>query len=134
MQLKALTKSAIGMTDEQCQPDKMPGLRGGRELTMAQVAKLPRLGGSWPVDLVIKAGTGTDFYRGGEQGEIAAPRQVGARNDKVTWCWMKETAIEHWRRDLNLQVSSLFLGLMNRTTISARGALSTGRAPVGRGR
>ncbi|MCK4844022.1 MAG: hypothetical protein KAS83_03520, partial [Dehalococcoidia bacterium] len=29
---------------------------------------------------------------GGEPNEIATPRQVGARNDKSTWCWMKETA------------------------------------------
>jgi len=91
--------------------------------------------------------------------EIATPRQVGARNDKSAWCWMKETAIKIWRRDLQEPVSSLvlapvaeapsdlsyrlvypagqgrgWLGLMSRTTICAREASSTRRAPVGRGR
>jgi len=69
-----------------------------------------------------------DSYQGGEPNEIATPRQVGARNDKrglneiatprqvgagndkVAWCWMKEAVTESWRRDLNLQVSSLFFG------------------------
>jgi len=90
-----------------------------------------------------------------EPNEIAAPRQVGARNDKgeagepgtpgihgaaclsrndrLAWCWMKEAATKSWRRDLDEQVSSLFLGLTSRTTISTHGAFSTGRVPVGRG-
>jgi len=148
-------KSAIGMTDEQCQTDKMPGLRGGRELTMVQVAKLVSSGRRWPGDLVTKAGARTDFYAGGEPNEIATPRQVGARNDKRTpneiagpsthgvecwasndkraWCWMKEAATKSWRRDLNLRVSSLVLGVGSKTTISAHEAFSTGRVPVGRG-
>jgi hypothetical protein len=158
MQLKALTKSATGMTDEQCEAGKMPGLRGGRELTIAQVAKLPRSGRNWLGDFGEKVPARMNFYHGGEPNEIATPRQVGARNDKRAWCWLKETATKGWRRDLNLQVSSLFLapvaetspdfsyrlvfaagqrtgwlGLMNRTTISAQGAFSTGRVPVGRG-
>ena len=92
----------------------------------------------------------------GEPTEIATPRQVGARsdkgepheivaasidgagclppNDKGTWCWVKKTAARSWRRDLDEPVSSLFLGLTSRTTISAYGAFSTGRVPVGRGR
>ena len=106
MQLKALTKSVTGMTDEQCEAGKMSGLRGGRELTIAQVAERP----SNP---------------GGEPNEIATPRQVGARNDKRAWCWLKETATKNWRRDRHLQVSSLFLGLTSETTISTRGAFST---------
>ena len=96
---------------------------------------------------------------GGEPNEIATPRQVGARNDKSAWCWMKETAIKIWGRDPREPVSSLvlapvaeassdlpyclvsragqgrgWLGLMSRTTICAREAFSTGRVPVGRGR
>jgi len=69
----------------------------------------------------------------GEPTEIATPRQVGARNDGNTWCPMKETATKCCRRDLDEQVSSLFLGLTSRTTISTHGAFSTGRVPVGRG-
>jgi len=90
MQLKALTKSVTGMTDEQCEAGKMPGLRGGRELTTAQVVERPS-------------------NLGGEPNEIATPRQVGARNDKRAWCWLKETATKSWRRDLQEPVSSLFL-------------------------
>jgi len=96
---------------------------------------------------------------GGEPNEIATPRLVGARNNKSAWCWMKETAIKIWGRDLREQVSSLVLapvaeaspdlsyclvsrigqgrgwpGLMSRTTICAREASSTRRVPVGRGR
>jgi len=71
---------------------------------------------------------------GGEPSEIATPRQVGARNDKGAWCWLKETATKSWRRDLQMRVSSLFLGLMNKTTISAHGAFSAGRVPVDGGR
>jgi hypothetical protein len=65
--------------------------------------------------------------------DTGMPGHVAARNDKGAWCWMKETATESWRRDLDEPVSSLFLGLANRTTISTRGAFSTGRVPVGRG-
>jgi hypothetical protein len=114
MQLKALTKSATGMTDEQCEAGKMPGLRGGRELTTTQVAERPSNPG-W------------------EPSEIAAPRQVGARNDKSAWCWLKETATKSWRRDLQMAVSSLVLGVASETTISVHEAFSTGRVPVGRG-
>ena len=150
MQLKALTRSATGMTDGQCRSNKMAGLRGGRELTIMQAAKLPSSGRSWLGEWGRKVPATMDFYRGGlaflslrgakrrsnlrgEPNEIATPRQVGAGNDKVAWCWMKEAATESWRRDLNLQVSSLVFGAMNRTTISACGAPSTGRVPVGRG-
>jgi len=44
--------------------------------------------------------------------EIAAPRLVGARNDKSAWCWMKETATKIWRRDLQEPVSSLVLAMV----------------------
>ena len=96
---------------------------------------------------------------GGEANEIATPRQVGARNDKRAWWWMKEAAIKIWGRDRQEPVSSLVLApvaqtssnfsyhlvcpagagrgwlrMMNRTTISAHEAFSTGRVPVGRGR
>jgi hypothetical protein len=94
----------------------------------------------------------------GEPGEIAMPRQVGARNDKRGPRLINQAAIETLRRDLQMRVSSLFLapvaqtssgfscrsiypagagrgwlGLTNRTTISAREAFSTGRVPVGYG-
>jgi hypothetical protein len=154
MQLKALTKSSTGMTDEQCQADKMPGLRGGRELTTTRVAKLASTGRSWPGERTREVTARMNFCHGGlaplslrgakrrsnpggEPNEIATPRQVGARNDKRAWCWMKETAAESWRRDLQKQVSSLFLGemgVMSKTTISTHGAFSTGRVLVGRGR
>ena len=96
---------------------------------------------------------------GGEPNGIATPRQVGARNDKRAWCWLKEAATKSWRRDLQMRVSSLFLapvvetspdfsyrlvfaagqrtgwlGLMNKTTISTHGAFSAMRVPVGGGR
>jgi hypothetical protein len=133
MQLKALTKSATGMTDEQCEAGKMPGLRGGRELTIAQVAKLPSSGRSWLNDLRREVPVRMNYYHGGlaflswqgvrflayagdrlrnlggEPNEIATPRQVGARNDKRAWYWLKETATKSWRRDLQMTVSSLFL-------------------------
>ena len=93
---------------------------------------------------------------GVELDEIATPRQVGARNDKggrdeivapsihgagcrarndkgAWWC-TKETAKKSCRRDLQGQVSSLFLGSMSKTSIPAHGAFSTGKVPVGRGR
>jgi hypothetical protein len=75
------------------------------------------------------------------------------------WCWMKETATKSRRRDLQMPVSSLVFGagqgsiaslllpldlscwhgtrwirVTSKMTISARGAFSTGRMPVGRGR
>ena len=75
----------------------MPALRGGRELTTTQVAERP----SNP---------------GGEPNEIATPRQVGARNDKGAWCWLKETATKSWRRDLQMRVSSLFLAPVAETS------------------
>jgi hypothetical protein len=42
-------------------------------------------------------------------------------------------ATKSGRRDLDKQVSSLFLGATSRMTISTRGAFSTGRVSVGRG-
>jgi hypothetical protein len=70
-----------------------------------------------------------------EANEIAAPGMHSAgRRDESAWCWMKEAATKGWRRDLHLKVSSLFLGLASRATISAHEAFSTGRVPVGCGR
>ena len=127
MQLKALTKSATGMTDEQCETGKMSGLRGGRELTTTQVAKLVSTGWSRVGELTKEVPVNLGCYRAREPAEIAAPRQagarndkrepdeiatprqVGARNDKRAWCWMKETGTKSWRRDLRVPVSSLFL-------------------------
>jgi hypothetical protein len=56
---------------------------------------------------------------GGESNEIAAPRLVGARNDKNAWCWTKEAATRSWRRDLQTPVSSLFYGFMATATEAA---------------
>ena len=132
MQLKALTTSGTGMTDEQCNTDKMRGLTGGR-LTTGQVLELVGSGRSWVSDCRGKVPVNLGCYRARAPAEIAAPRQVGARNDKGAWCWLKEAATKSWRRDLQMTVSSLVLGLTNGTTISTRGAFSTGRVPVGRG-
>ena len=80
---------------------------------------------------------------------IATPRQVGARNDKRRPRLINQAATKIWRRDLQERVSSLVLamvgealpdlsyclvcpagkgrgwmGLTNRTTISAHGAFS----------
>ena len=96
---------------------------------------------------------------GGEPNEIATPRQVGARNDKRRARLVNQAATKTWGRDLQEPVSSLVLApvaqtssnfsyhlvcpagagrgwlrMMNRTTISAHEAFSTGRVPVGRGR
>jgi hypothetical protein len=163
MQLKALTGSAIETTEGQCELDKMPGLRGGRELTTTQVASLDSICRSWPGDQTREVPAKMDFYHGGrlccsknvgaqfielaslslrgarflacasEQAsqsppppvfarshrrrsnlancsEIATPRQVGARNDKSAWWWMKEAAARSWRRDLQEPVSSFYFG------------------------
>jgi len=86
---------------------------------------------------------------GGEPNEIATPRQVGARNDKMRPRLINQAATKIWGRDLQEPVSSLVLamvgkaspdlsyglvcpagkgrgwmGLTNRTTISAHGAFS----------
>jgi hypothetical protein len=67
-----------------------------------------------------------------EPNEIAAPRLVGAGNDKGAWWWPKEAAAKSWRRDLDLQVSSLVSGLNRQHDYSyPRGTLhreSTGRS------
>jgi len=127
MQLKALTKSGPGMTDEQCESDKMPGLRGGRELMTTQVARLVSTGRSWPGEWTREVAAKVNFYHGGEPNEIATPRLVGARNDKRAWCWMKEAATKSWRRDLNLQVSSLVFGTGKGTAASFLPPLDSSR-------
>ena len=148
MQLKALTKSGTEMTDGRCQSDRMTGLRGGRELTTTQVAKLVSTGWSALSDLRREVPAKVNSYHGGrlccsknvgaqfiglaslslrgarflayarnrlrnlggEPNEIVTPRQVGARNDKRAWCWMKKAATISWRRDRHLQVSSFYFG------------------------
>jgi hypothetical protein len=87
--VKALPKSTTGITDEQCQGKQDAWNEGRRELTTMQVAKL--------------------FSAGRSSKEIAAPRQVGARNNKSAWWCTIEAATKSWRRDVHLQVSSLFL-------------------------
>jgi len=132
--LTALTRPGTGTTGEQCQSDGMAGARGGRELMTRQAAELRSSSWSWPSDLGRKVPANMSSYHsglaflslrgarflasprnglrnlGGTPGEIATPRQAGARNDTSAWCWTKEAATGSWRRDLNLQVSSLFLG------------------------
>jgi len=130
MRLKALARSGTGMTDQQCEVDKMCGLRGRRELTITQVAKLVRTGWSRLICWSGKVPGGANSYHFGRfcaGGRVAQATAGG-------WWWTKEAATKSWRRDVRWQVSSLFSGLMNRTTIPARGAFSTGRVPVGRGR
>ena len=153
-----MARSATGMTDKQCKvSSKACGLRGGRELTTIPVAKQVSTGRSWMENWTGEVPAGPGSYSGvfalpslrgarflacagnklrnlrGEPNGIATPRHVGARNDKGAWCWMNEAATKGWRRDLQERVSSLLLGLTNRTTISTHGAFSTGRMPVGRG-
>ncbi|MGB5925364.1 MAG: hypothetical protein WBH01_04640 [Dehalococcoidia bacterium] len=108
--MKALTESGTEMADGQCEADKMPGLRGGRELMTTQVAKLVSTGRSWLDDWRGEVPAKVNFYHGGEPNGIATPRLVGARNDDSAWCWMKEAATKSWRRDLQMPVSSFYFG------------------------
>ena len=108
MQLKALTRSARGMTDDQCRvSNQMCGLRGGRELQTTQVADQAGAGrsctGEWTGGVPVKAG----FYHGELlcAGERVTQAMAGA------WWWLEEAATRSWRRDLDLQVSSLVSGL-----------------------
>ena len=101
--------------------------RGRRELTTTKVAKLFSTGRSWLPDWTREVPAKVNSYHGGrtflslrgakrrsnlggESSEIATPRQVGARNDKRAWCWMKEAATKSWRRDLQMPVSSFYFG------------------------
>jgi len=87
------------MTGEECQLDKNPELRGRKELTTGQVAKLANTGRNWLGDLGRRVPANMNCYHdgfallslrgakrrsnlGGAANEIAAPRQAGARNDK----------------------------------------------------
>ena len=144
MQPKALTKSETGMTDEEGQSDKNPELRGRKELTTGQVAKLANTGRNWLGDLGRRVPANMNCYHdgfallslrgakrrsnlGGAANEIAAPRHFAAGNDKNAW-WRKEAAMKSSRTDLQTKACSLLLGFMARMTISACGALSTERA------
>ena len=155
MQLKALTESGTWMTDEQCEADKMPGLMGRRELMTMQFAKLVSTGRTWLHGWTREVPARVNSYYGGR---LCAGGRVNQATANA-WCWMKEAATKGWRRDLQMRVSSLFLvpveeslpdfcyhsvypagqgGVQmvsrNKTTISTRGAFSTGRVLVGRGR
>jgi hypothetical protein len=127
MRLKALTTSVTGMTDEQCEVDKVRGLRGGRKLRTTQVAKLVGTGRSWlggwmrevpaMVSLCHEAlaslslrGAKRRSNPGGEPNRIVTHRLVGAHNYKSAWCWMKDAATKSWRRDLQEPVSSFYFG------------------------
>ena len=139
--------------------DKMPGPRERRELTTTQVAKLVSSGRNWMDDWTGEVPAKVNSYHGGAPNEIATPRLVGARNDKRGPRLINQAAIKTLRRDRQMLVSSLFLtpvkeslpafsyrsiypagqgegrmGLTSKTTISAHGAFSTGRVPVGGGR
>ena len=130
IKLKALTESATGMTDRQCEVNnKMWGLRGGSELTTTRVAKQVSAGRSWMYDWTGEIPATVSSYHG-------ARSCAGSRVSQATanaWCWRKEAATKSWRRDLQELVSSLFLGMADNMTISTHGAFSTGRVPVGRG-
>ena len=131
MQLSALARSATGMTDRQCEAsNELCGLRGGGELTTTWMTKQVNTGrsctGDWKGEVPARA----EFCHGGLSGAGEHVTQTTAN----VWCWPKEAATESWRRDLNLQVSSLVLDAVDRMTISTHGAFSTGRVRVGRGR
>ena len=121
----------------------MCGLRGGRELKTTRVAKQASTGWRWLQDCMeeIPAKVSScqrvlaflslrGAKRRGNLGEpdgIATPRFVGARNDKNAWCWMKQAATKSWRRDLNLQVSSLVFGTGKGTAASFLPPLDSSR-------
>jgi hypothetical protein len=123
--------------------DKMPRPRGRRELTTTQVAKQLNTGQNWLPDWTTEVLAKVNSY---QSGRLCVGGHVNQAATKI------------WGRDLLEPVSSLFLamateaspdlsyclvcpagqgrgwlGLTNRTTISAHGAFSTGRVPVGRG-
>jgi hypothetical protein len=81
--------------------------------------------GEWTGEVPANA----DFYHGEL---LCAGDRVTQAMANAWWC-LNETATGSWRRDLDLQVSSLFLKLIHSMTISTHGAFSTGRIPVGRG-
>jgi hypothetical protein len=122
MQLRALTRSARGMTDNQCRAsNEMGGLRRGRELTTTRVAKQGNTGWTWmhgwtgEVPVMVSSRDSVRLCLGGRV----------TRETANAWWWTIESAIEGWRRDLRKLVSSLFLGLVGNMTISTRGAFST---------
>jgi hypothetical protein len=91
-----LPKSTTVITDEQCQGKQDAWNEGRRELTTMQVSKL--------------------FSTGRSSNEIAATRQVGARNGKIAWWCTKEAATKSWRRDLQMPVSLLVLAVAAETS------------------
>jgi hypothetical protein len=114
MQVTALPKSTTGITDEQCQGKQDAWNEGRRELTTMQVAKLFSAGRS-SKEIARNDSKGAIIVSAAKQSPaplhgIAAPRPVGARNDKSAWWWPQETAVKIWRRDLQMPVSSLVLG------------------------
>jgi hypothetical protein len=129
MQLKALTRSDMGMTDDQCRvSNEIRGLRGGRELKTTQVANQVRAGRSCTDRWTGGVPARVDSYHGDLlcAGERVTQAMAGA------WWWPNEAATKSWRRDLDLQVSSLVSGLDTQDDYSyPRGTLhreSTGRS------
>ena len=138
------------MTDRQCEAsNEMCGLRGGSELTTTRVANQANTGRNWMRDWTREVPVNVSPYYGalafvslrgakrrsnlgGERNGIATPRCVGAGSDQGAWWWHKEAATKSWRRDLDLQVSSLVSGLNAQDDYSyPRGTLpleSTGRS------
>ena len=142
--MKALPKSAPGMTG--AESDKMPRPRGRRELPTMQVVKQSSRGQSWLPNWTREVSAKVNSYQSG-------CLCVGGRVNQVTtrmWSLINQAATKIWGRDRQEQVSSLVLamvgeaspdlsyclvcpagkgrgwmGLTNRTTISAHGAFST---------
>jgi len=156
MWLKALPKSTTETTNELYRGRfKMPGPRGRRELTTMQMAKQLSRGQSRLPDLTREVSAKVNPCQSGRL-------CVGGRVNQATtrmWSLINQAATKIWGRDLQEPVSSLVLAMvgeaspdlsyclvcpagagrgwlrmMNRTTISAHEAFSTGRVPVGRGR
>ena len=112
--MKALTRSATAMAGGQCPPDKMAGLRGGRELATTQAASLVSGGRRWPGGRRRDVPAGANSYHGG-------CLYTGGRATRATasaWCWMKEAAAKSWRRDLQMTVSSLVFSTAQETIAS----------------
>jgi hypothetical protein len=152
--LKALTKPATEVADEQFSGRQDAWSEGRRELTTTQVANLLSTGRSWMYDWTREVPANVNY----QGGRLCAGGRVN-RATANAWCPVNQTATKGWRRDPPMPVSSLlltpvaeslpdfscrsvcpagegrgWLGLTSGTTISAHGAFSTGRVLVGRGR
>ena len=121
--------STTGMTDRLCRViNQVCGQRGGRDLKTTQVADQASAGRSctreWTGGVPAKA----DFYRGEPLGAGGRATQAMAK----AWWWLIGAATRSWRRDLDLQVSSLVFGSDKQDDyLHPRGTLhreSTGRS------